>query len=86
MVATGGVHIVRAGVGGGKEGAEGGRDLLVDGLPRGGGAEQEGGQVKGGVGGHLGGVGAHLATCAGPELANTVLVLRNGHPAENWSE
>jgi len=82
VVAAGGVHIVRAGVGGGEEGAEGGWDLLVDGLPRGGGAEQEGGEVEGGVGAHLGGVvGAHLTPRAGAELTNTVLVLGNGNPA-----
>ena len=86
MVAAGGVHVVRAGVGGGEEGAKGGRDLLIDGLPGGGGAEQEGGEVKGGVGGHLGGMGAQLTPCAGAELANTVLVLGNGHPAINWSK
>ena len=85
MVAAGGVHIVRAGVGGGEEGAERGWDLLVDGLPRGGGAEQEGGEVEGGVGAHLGGVvGAHLTPRAGAELTNTVLVLGNGNPAGNW--
>ena len=87
MVAAGGVHIVRAGVRGGEEGAKGGGDLLVDGLARGGGAEQEGGEVEGGVGGHvgqLGGVGAQLASTS-PELTNTVLVLGNRHPAGNWS-
>ena len=81
MVAAGGVHVVRAGVRGGEEGAEGGWDLLVDGLPRGGGAEQEGGEVEGGVGGHLGGV---VGSRAGAELTNTVLVLGNGNPAGNW--
>ena len=88
MVATGGVHIVGAGVRGrGEKGSKGGWDLLIDGLPGGGGAEQEGGEVEGGVGAHLGGVGgAHqLTPCARPELANTVLVLGNRHPAGNWS-
>ena len=84
MVATGGVHIVGAGVGGrGEKGSKGGWDLLIDGLPGGGGAEQEGGEVEGGVGAHLGvgvGIAHHRA-----ELANTVLVLGNRHPAGNWS-
>ena len=81
MVAAGGVHIIRARVGRGEEGPEGGWDLLVDGLPRGGGAEQEGGEVEGGMGGHLGGV---VGSRAGAELTNTVLVLGNRHPAGNW--
>ena len=83
MVAAGGVHIIRARVGGGEEGPEGGWDLLVDGLPGGGGAEQEGGEVEGGVGGHLG-IAHHLTPRARAELANTVLVLGNRHPAGNW--
>ena len=85
VVATRSVHVVRAGVGGGEEGAKGGWDLLIDGLPGGGGAEQEGGEVEGGVGGHLG-IAHHLTPRARAELANTVLVLGNRHPAGNWSK
>ena len=53
VVAAGGIHVLRAGGGGGEQGAqgggekgaEGGGDLLVDGLAGGGGAEEEGGEV-----------------------------------------